>query len=287
MPRISKIILAEKNLLKFLDEGRIKVLSPEQLEGIIERHRVPWGLPATTRPEKIIEKFVSIGTFKKIVLATTLKEFERFLYNDPHPYEVAVSLRPKSFLSHYPAMSILGLTTQVPKTIYTTHELSEKIRKPVQISQEAIDAAFSKSQRRSSQETIYEDYKIVLLDGMFTNRSGIITDTTVPLTNPERTLIDATVRPDYAGGCFSVLEAYRIALAQKVSVNKLAALLNKYNFIYPYHQAVGFYLEKAGYTGNLLDLFKRNKFQFDFYLDYGMPEKKYSKEWRIYYPKGM
>ena len=61
-------------------------------------------------------------------------------------------------------------------------------------------------------------------------------------TNLERTLIDAAVRPVYAGGVFEVRKAYQLA-KEKVSVNRLAALLQKLNYIYPYHQAIGFYLE--------------------------------------------
>jgi hypothetical protein len=35
----------------------------------------------------------------------------------------------------------------------------------------------------------------------------------IPVTNLERTLIDITVRPDYAGGVQNVLDAFRIARA--------------------------------------------------------------------------
>ena len=49
------------------------------------------------------------------------------------------------------------------------------------------------------------------------------TEDGLAITNIERTLIDATVRPLYSGGVYEVFEAYRRA-AEHISVNKLAAM---------------------------------------------------------------
>ena len=66
----------------------------------------------------------------------------------------------------------------------------------------------------------YEDVRICLINGMHTGQLGVIEeqvtyDTAEPVrvrfTNIERTLIDMTVRPIYAGGVFEVLKAYRLA----------------------------------------------------------------------------
>ncbi len=93
-------------------------------------------------------------------------------------------------------------------------------------------------------------------------------------TNLERTLIDATVRPVYAGGVFEVRKAYELA-KEKVSVNRLAALLQKLDYIYPYHQAIGFYLERAGYKVGLVSLLRRFPMEFDFYLAHDMGQTEY------------
>ena len=85
---------------------------------------------------------------------------------------------------------------------------------------------------------------------MGTNNLGVIffkdrEGGSIPTTNIERTLIDIAVRPVYSGGVFEVLKAYKMA-KDKVSINKLAAYLKKIGYVYPYHQVVGFYLEKSG-----------------------------------------
>ncbi len=71
------------------------------------------------------------------------------------------------------------------------------------------------------------------------------------------------------------------------SINKLLVILQKLDFIYPYHQAIGFYLERAGYQKKLSEGFRDKPVQFDFYLEYGMKEKSFDENWKIWYPTGM
>jgi predicted transcriptional regulator of viral defense system len=110
--------------------------------------------------------------------------------------------------------------------------------------------------------------------------------TSVRVTDIERTLIDVTVRPTYAGGVEHVLEAYRRA-RPRVSIPQLLSTLGKLDHVYPYHQAIGFYLERAGYPLRQLTDFKKLKIKFDFYLAHDMRDSAYSDEWRISYPKSL
>ena len=105
----------------------------------------------------------------------------------------------------------------------------------------------------------------------------------ITLTNLERTLVDVAVRPAYSGGCAQVLEAYRRANG-RVSIDSILAILAKLDYVYPYHQAIGFYLQTAGYGAAEVAKFKSMGQQFDFYLDYAMDGPSYSPEWRIHYP---
>lgn len=110
---------------------------------------------------------------------------------------------------------------------------------------------------------------------------------TIRLTNVEGTLIDITVRPGYAGGVFEVLNAFRNAKG-KVSINRLVAMLKRLDYLYPFHQAIGFYLERAGvYDESSIRLLRKIEMNYDSYLAHGMKDPDYSKEWRLFFPKGL
>jgi predicted transcriptional regulator of viral defense system len=99
----------------------------------------------------------------------------------------------------------------------------------------------------------------------------------IRVTNLERTLIDIAVRPFYSGGVHKVLEAYKRA-AERVSVEQMATMLQTLDYTYPYHQAIGFYLERSGYYDDAsIKLFHEFPKEFDFYLANGMKSTAYSK----------
>ena len=73
-----------------------------------------------------------------------------------------------------------------------------------------------------------------------------------------------------------------------MSLNKLSAMLKKMAFVYPYRQAIGFYLEHCGaYEPSRLELFRSEPFEFDFYLTYAMKKTEYSSRWRLHFPAGL
>lgn len=288
MANKTRFIIAESRIKSFFKEGKRKVFNEETLSEILEQNRILWKLPFSMNVDKFIEKLLvsEILSKKEIVFQGLPSTKERYLVADAPLFQVAVSLVNKSYLSHYTAAYLHNLTNQIPKTIYISFEQSKKINVDRKLRQSAIDSAFLKPQRKSATTTVYEGYTFVLLNSMYSNRSGIYSLDDLPVTNIERTLIDIAVRPGYAGGVDSVLDIYRRAI-DKISINKLVAILDKINFIYPYHQTIGFYLEKAGLAKSKLEILRQREMLFDFYLTYEMIEKKYDKTWRIYYPKGM
>lgn len=294
MARKTRFEIAESNIREFFKKNLKRVYRTADLQTIFDEHRSNWNLPQSMNANVFIgylEQYQILRTIEILFEdASEGKQLpgskKRYLRESATIFEIALSLRHRSYLSHYSALFVSGLTTQIPKTIYMTFEQSPKNRTKGTLTQTGIDAAFAKPQREAGFRSVYEDYTFVILNGMHHNRIGVYSLEGTPVTNLERTLIDVTVRPSYGGGVFSVLEAYRRSLP-KVSVNKLLAILDSLDFIYPYAQAVGFYLQRAGYEGSRIAELKKRVSSLDFYLAYAMEEKAFDAEWKLYYPKGM
>ncbi len=287
----SRFQIAKKDIIAEFDNSSKNVFAYLDISTILEKNRSFWRLPVSLTTREFIKLLLLYTKIKKVDFDFPIRRVTRFTWGDASTLSLALSLENSSYLTHYTATFLHNLTEQVPKTVYVNFEQSEKARSDNVLLQSGIDRAFSSPARISSNTAIFEDYKICMVNGQFTNRRGvmeIVTDENEKLqvTDIERTLIDIAVRPFYAGGIYEVLNTYRKAQG-RVSINKLTALLRKLNYIYPYHQAIGFYLHKAGvYKETQIELLKQFDFKYDFYLTHQMKEREYSKEWRLYYPRG-
>ena len=94
------------------------------------------------------------------------------------------------------------------------------------------------------------------------------------------------IRPVYSGGVSEVQKAYKLA-KEKISIKKLISILWAINYIYPYLQVIGFYLQRAGVGKSELKGLKEMEMKYNFYLNYGMASPLYSKEWKLLYPKNI
>ena len=291
----SKFIKALNSINAYFDSITQKIFTEAELFGILEENRAKWDLAVSMFSSKFITELLLHTSLKEVVIHSegqqsyTSEKITRYTYGEVSVFEIALSIKKHTHLSHYSSVFLHGLSQQIPKTIYVTFEQSDKILKDGVLLQSSIDNAFSKAQREPGHYYSYLDYRIILLNSKFTRKAGIIRLNSIfgnnlTITSLERTLIDITVRPAYSGGVNEVLKAYQAA-KDLLSVNKLTSILTKMNFIYPYHQAIGFYLQNAGYTSFQTNMLKTYGFSYDFYLTYNMIDIDYSKEWHLYYPK--
>lgn len=205
-------------------------------------------------------------------------------------YDIGLTIKKGGYLSNYTAMQEHGLTLQIPKTIYISVDKYEVINRPAEVvlKQDAVDDAFAKPQRTTSEvfQSKKDNFRYSFIQKKYSSIDvGVVSKNRYRITDIERTLIDLAVRPTYSGGVFEVLGAFENA-KDKVDVSKLYDYLNKLDYIYPYHQLIGFYMYKAGYSKKRLQPFSDRISPIDFYLTYNLSSKKLDTKWRIYYPMG-
>jgi len=286
-----RLEIAKPHIIEFFNSHPEHIFKRTSIEKIFKDNFKTWNLAHTITVLNLIKFLKENGKLRELKFQFPTQKIVRYVWaENPSLYEVVSTFYPDSYFTHYTAVYLNELTDQVPKSVYINFEQPAKGNRDGSLVQERIDHAFANKQRMTNNFASYDDFKIYVLNGMRTKKAGVIeaagpNNEKIFVTNIERTLIDITVRPAYAGGVFEVLRAYKAA-KDRVSINKLVAMLKQLDYIYPYHQAIGYYLEKAGYEASQVNLLKKIALNYDFYLTHQMKEKDYSEKWRLYYPKG-
>jgi hypothetical protein len=289
------------------DQSNVRIWGRRELQELQRRLTDERLIPRSTSLEGLEAVLTERGKLRRLELRPVLdanqddegsskrRPFRRLVWGDVSTFEIALSLRPRSYLSHGSAMVLNELAGNFNDRVFVNQEQTPKPPPTGILTQESVDRAFRSSARASTYVFRHDTTEIVLLNGKNTEDFGV-TETTyggtikVRTTGVARTLVDIAVRPGYAGGAGAVLDAYRSALARntaRVLVDELEETLDALSHVYPYHQAVGFYLEQAGADEAITAPLRARGLMCDFYLDYAMESAQHDPKWRIYYPAGL
>ncbi len=232
---IIKSDAAKSQIIALFDTAPRRTYRRSDLLKILTEHRDEWGGGAAYWGQAEFINFLLENTdLEKINLYSERYGDEaRYIWRYASTFDIALSLRRHSYLTHGTAISLHRLTRETPTTVYLNHEQSAKPRGGT-LSQEAIVRAFGSPQRRSNYVLSYNGVDIMIINGKNTGRLGVIELTgadgeTLELTSIERTLIDSSVRPGYAGGISSVVEAFRGA-RETVSTAGLLTMLQRLDY---------------------------------------------------------
>lgn len=268
------------------------VVSIREAVRLLSGRRAELKLPESAT--SVVERLEETGRCQRIAIdGSPYASLERLAFADYDLFDVGRSLRSDAaYFSHGTAVFLNGLTTDIPTLLYLNREQTPKPVPRGALTQSGIDRAFSSKARRTSLVYRCDRGQIAILSGKNTGNFEVGTATTpalatVATTKVERTLIDIAVRPDYAGGPFKVRDAYAEAVRRGLSTNTLIATLRRIDHKYPYHQAIGLYLERAGASGAVLDRLHQIPAELDFYLTHRIEDPEYVPEWKIYIPRGL
>jgi predicted transcriptional regulator of viral defense system len=274
------------------DSLAITAVGIQQLQALFQKNCQNWGLFPGFSFTKFRHFMLKHSKLREITLKSDdYGNKTRYVWRNPSVPAIALSLKSNSYLSHETAVFLHGLKDSSAERVYVNREQSPK-PKGSGLSQESLNRAFANKQRESKLSYTYHKSQIVLLNGMSTNRLGVeqkrsLEGEVLDLTSLERTLIDITVRPNYAGGVNAVLDTYKKART-RLSVDRVLNILKRLDYVYPYHQAIGFYLEKAGYNKRDWTRFLKLGTSFKFYLTHALPsDKEYDSTWSLFYPRNL
>jgi predicted transcriptional regulator of viral defense system len=272
--------------------GKMQVLSQADLKAFVQQFRVESSPEWACTIDNVASTLERHGALSAVEIPSEgdYRPFHRYVTPQATAFDVAARLRPKGYFSHATAVFAHGLTEQIPQTIYINHEQSKKPGPTGNLAQAGLDRAFKSRQRVSKFAFVYGRNRIVILNGKQTGSLGVkkmsLEGSELSVTDLERTLIDIAVRPVYGGGVYEILAAYRAAV-DRVEIGRIVEHLDALEHMYPYHQAIGFYLQRAGASAASTAPLRELGLDFDFYLVHGLKAPVLDPSWRIYVPDGL
>src|SRR5690606_18073009 len=138
-----------------------------------------WRFPKTLSAEYFIEHLLKVKILRRhhfvrragTSAASYPNEVVLYATTDAPDVDVAMGLRPNSYLSHLSAAYVHGLTNLVPRVYYTNKEQAPKAaRAQAALTQDAVTSAFAKAERGTGLEYTDQRIAVVLLAGKATNR---------------------------------------------------------------------------------------------------------------------
>ena len=234
--------------------------------------------------KKFLRRLLELGlTERHILNEEGYQKRTVFTFGDFDSLECISKIDKNAYFSHHTALFLNNMTQQIPKTAYVSYELSKTKNSRAILKQENIDKVFSAPPREARYYT-FNRRPVILHASKYNGLTGVVKNSGGDFyqTDPERTMIDSVVRPHFSGGIFNVLNVF-IENREKYSVRKIRDYLKTLNYIYPYHQAIGFLLEKAGYSEKELSVFENMGIKNRFYLDYKIKNRFFSEKWNLIY----
>src|SRR5699024_9514671 len=249
--------LYKQDIVEVIGQNGTGIVSRGELRNVFNLYRDEWRLPQVTTYDNFEGFLLKHGIISKIDVHFSDYASAKVLFSikkhEIDTLKLALLLHPDSYISHYTAAFMHDLTQNIVKSIYVNKEQYPKVKVNNGLSQDRIDTAMSKNARSTNNWAEFEKRRIYFLNGKHTDNLGVInSNEDYRIINIEGQLVNIAVRPNYFGGVNEVLKIYKNAKSL-ASVNRIYSILKRLNHIYPYHQVIGFYLERAGYRDSAVD----------------------------------
>ncbi|WP_127131198.1 hypothetical protein [Pseudoflavitalea rhizosphaerae] len=276
---------------KYFNESHTGVYTGKELTKIFHFGKSKWNVHPHLNEKFMMDYLIESGILYK---ASARKAI--FAKTGATNLTIGCQLYQEGILSHASALSLQNIIAERAGETYitiaksrlpTAEDLQER---KMELNQSAIDKAFAKAARSNHEVLQCNGGFIHFIHGRPITEKQVVllhkNGERISATTVERALIDIVIRPGYIGGPKEVMKAFEGA-SESVTPDSLHQTLVDQRLIYPYEQAIGFYLQRAGFPDAVLKPWMPAKDALDFYLDYQIEDRRYDKTWKIFYPSSL
>jgi len=181
------------------------------------------------------------------------------------------------------ALNIQALSDFREEYIFVSKERSTKIEQGnVTLTQENIDNAFSKKPRRTNAYDKIDNHVVVLLEANKTDTFEVIEYNGYRVSSVNRAFVEMITNVQYLQSSETIIEVFT-KIKEKLNLDTIYTIIEKFDFIYPYFQLAGFYLEQIGFLKAELVKFYDKKSKLNFYTQKNKNHYEFDEYWKVYY----
>ena len=114
----TRISIAKPDIVRFFENSTEKIFDLQALRKIFYDNHTFWRLAMSMSCNSFIDYLIKNAKLKKEIFTFSYRPIIRYAWGEVSFYELILSLKLKSYFSHYTAMYFHGLTEQIPKAIY-------------------------------------------------------------------------------------------------------------------------------------------------------------------------
>lgn len=181
------------------------------------------------------------------------------------------------------ALNLQGLNDFRKEYIFVSKERTTRIeQESITLNQENIDNAFSKKPRRTNAYDKIDNHIVVLLEANNTDGFGLIEYDVYKVSSINRAFVEMITNIHYFQSSKNLIQVFK-NIKNSLDIDKIYTIIDKFDFIYPYFQLAGFYLEKIGFSKTELAKFYDKRTELKFYTEKNKNHYEFDEYWNIYY----
>ena len=198
-------------------------------------------------------------------------------------YAFCRTLEANSYFPMTTSLNIQGLSDYRSNYIFISKERTKRATfADKKLRQEDIDRAFAKPPRRTTAHDKIGDYIVIMLETNNTSAFDITEYQGYKISSTSRTFVEIVSNVHYFESSDQALALFH-EIKDHLNVDKIYDIIERFDFVYPYFQLVGFYLEQIGFDKEALKRFYARKSALKFYAQKNKEAYLFDEYWGVYY----